>query len=506
MPGHATIAAVDLGSNSFRLQVAKVVEDQIYPLDSLSEKVRLAAGLAPDKHLDEASQERALECLRRFAERVGGLNRHAVRAVGTNTLRVAKNAAQFVRRAEAALGFPIEVVAGREEARLIYLGVVQSLPPSNAKRLVADLGGGSTEFIIGSGLNPRKLESLYMGCVSYSMRFFPSGKITKSALAQAELAARGELEVITSSFSAGNWQQAIGSSGTARALAEILHLNGWGDGDITPKGLDQLRTHLLKSGDINKISLPGLRPDRVPVLPGGFAIMAAILAELKVKRMAVATGAMREGILYDLVGRFQHRDLRDGTVQQFMQRYQVDAGHAARVERLALDLFGQIMGKAALDVEDHTLMLTWAARLHEVGLAIAHTGFHKHSAYIIRNADMPGFSRMEQEHLGLLVLGHRGGLKKMQGLLDAPERRLPALALRLAALFYRSRAGVTPPNIRLAVEGDRVELALDEEWLAEHPLTAAALENEAFEWKGLGVRLTVTPVHARARGAVLLAG
>ncbi|MET0216982.1 MAG: exopolyphosphatase, partial [Burkholderiales bacterium] len=201
MPGHSTIAAVDLGSNSFRLQVAKVVEDQIYPLDSLSEKVRLAAGLAPDKHLDEASQERALECLRRFAERVGGLNRHAVRAVGTNTLRVAKNAAQFVRRAEAALGFPIEVVAGREEARLIYLGVVQSLPPSNAKRLVADLGGGSTEFIIGSGLNPRKLESLYMGCVSYSMRFFPSGKITKSALAQAELAARGELEVITSSFS-----------------------------------------------------------------------------------------------------------------------------------------------------------------------------------------------------------------------------------------------------------------------------------------------------------------
>ena len=505
MPGHSTIAAVDLGSNSFRLQVAKAVEDQIYPLDSLSEKVRLAGGLSPDKYLDEASQERGLECLRRFAERIRGLPRHAVRAVGTNTLRVAKNATQFVRRAEAALGVPIEVVAGREEARLIYLGVVHSLPPSNAKRLVADIGGGSTEFIIGSGLNPRKLESLYMGCVSYSLRFFPAGKITRSNLEKAELAARGELEVIAADFCAGHWQQAIGSSGTARALAEILQLNGWGDGDITPKGFDQLRAQLLKAGDLGKISLAGLRADRVPVLPGGFAIMSAILAELKVKRMMVATGAMREGILYDLVGRFHHRDLRDGTVQQFMQRYHVEAGQAERVERLALDLFSQVAAPAGLDVEDHPALLAWAARLHEVGLAIAHSGFHKHSAYIVRNADMPGFSRMEQEHLGLLLLGHRGGLKKMQGLLDAPDRWLPALALRLAALFYRSRAGVSPPRIGLAVNGDRAEITLDQGWLGEHPLTAAALENEMSEWKELGVRLAVVPIRARARGAAPVA-
>jgi exopolyphosphatase/guanosine-5'-triphosphate,3'-diphosphate pyrophosphatase len=506
MPGYATIAAVDLGSNSFRLQIAKVVEDRIYPLDSLSEKVRLAAGLTADKYLDEMSQERALECLRRFAERIRGLHRHAVRAVGTNSLRVAKNAAQFVRRAELALGFPIEVVAGREEARLIYLGVVHSLPQSDAKRLVADIGGGSTEFIIGGGPVPDKLESLYMGCVSHSLRFFPSGKVTKSNLAKAELAARAELEVIASEFSAGNWQQAIGSSGTARALAEILQLNGWGDGDITPKGLDQLRTCLLKSGDINAIALPGLRPDRVPVLLGGFAIMAAIFAELKVRRMTVATGAMREGILYDLVGRFHHRDMREGTVQEFMQRYHVDSAQAGRVEGLALDLFRQISVEAELDVEHHEQMLAWAARLLEVGLAIAHSGFHKHSAYIIRNADMPGFSRMEQEHLGRLVLGHRGGLKKMQGLLDVPERLLPALALRLSALFYRSRAGVTPPDIQLSVAGNRVEVALSEGWLAEHPLTATALENEVGEWKFLGIRLTVAPIPVRAPSAAAASG
>ena len=506
MPGHTTLAAVDLGSNSFRLQVAKVVDDQIYPLDALSEKVRLAAGLDSDKRLDEASQERALDCLRRFAERVRGLQRHALRAVGTNTLRVAKNAAQFVRRAESALGFPIEVVAGREEARLIYTGVVHSLPVSNAKRLVVDVGGGSTELIIGSGFAPRKLESLYMGCVGYSLRFFGSGRITKNSLARAELAARGELEVIASDFSAGHWEQAIGSSGTARALSEILQLNGWGDGDITPKGLDQLRTHLLKVGDMDKLTLPGLRPDRVPVLPGGFAIMSAILGELKVKRMTVATGAMREGILCDLLGRFRHRDLRGATVQQFMQRYQVDTGQAERVERLALDLFEQIAAQAGLDVEEQTLLLAWAARLHEVGLAIAHSGFHKHSAYIIRNADMPGFSRMEQEHLGLLVLGHRGGLKKMQGLLDVPEDRLPTLALRLAALFCRSRAGVVPPRVRLSVEGDKVEITLDEKWLAAHPLTAAALETEVLEWKGLGVKLTVNPVRVHARETEVASG
>lgn len=497
MPGHSTIAAVDLGSNSFRLQVAKVVEDRIYPLDALSEKVRLAAGLTPEKHLDEASQERALDCLRRFAERIRGLDRHAVRAVGTNTLRVAKNATQFVRRAELALGFPIDVVAGREEARLIYLGVAQSLPPSNAKRLVADIGGGSTEFIIGAGLAPRKLESLYMGCVSHSLRYFPSGKITKSNLGKAELAARGELEVIAAEFAAGNWQQAVGSSGTARALSEILQLNGWGRGEITPKGLDQLRACLLKAGDINTISLPGLRSDRVPVLLGGFAIMAAIFAELKVKRMTIATGAMREGILYDLIGRFHDRDLRDGTVQQFMQRYQVDAAHAERVEHLALDFFDQVARDAKLDAEDVEQILRWAARLHEVGLAIAHSGFHKHSAYILRNADMPGFSRMEQAHLGLIVLGHRGGLKKMQGLLDGPERLLPTLALRLATLFYRSRVGVTPPDIRLSVAGQRVEVALDESWLALHPLTAAALETEIVEWKSLGLRMTVTLIGAQ---------
>jgi exopolyphosphatase/guanosine-5'-triphosphate,3'-diphosphate pyrophosphatase len=291
---YSTLAAVDLGSNSFRLQVARVVGKQIYPLDSLREMVRLAAGLTADKRLDEDSQARALECLKRFAERLRGFPPHAVRAVGTNSLRVAKNASAFLKQAEAAIGFPIEVIAGREEARLIYLGVAHSLPASSDNRLVMDIGGGSTEFIIGRHLKPTKLESLYMGCVSYSLRFFPDGKITKGAMRRAELAARSEVQAIAAEFSGIHWQDAFGSSGTARALGEIIKLNNFGDGgntgDITPEGLGCFRDHLLKVGDIKKLEIAGLRTDRAPVIPGGFAIMSAAFSELGIRRMSQAMG------------------------------------------------------------------------------------------------------------------------------------------------------------------------------------------------------------------------
>ncbi|MFO1204466.1 MAG: hypothetical protein U1E63_01735 [Burkholderiales bacterium] len=305
-------------------------------------------------------------------------------------------------------------------------------------------------------------------------------------------------------FSAGNWQQAIGSSGTARAIAEILQLNGWGSGDITAKGLDHLRASLLKAGDINTISLPGLRPDRVPVLLGGFAIMAAIFAELQVKRMTVATGAMREGILYDLVGRFHHRDLRDGTVQQFMRRYHVDAGRLPGAWSNWRST-SSTRSPAPRSSTSRTTeqMLRWAARLHEVGLAIAHSGYHKHSDYILRSADMPGAAR-GQAHLGLIVLGHRGELKKMQGLLDGPERLLPTLALRLRprpllSLPRRRHAARHQLWSRRAADRDRARRG----WLAEHPLTAAALENEIAEWKTLGIRLTIVPIRASVPSAAV---
>jgi exopolyphosphatase / guanosine-5'-triphosphate,3'-diphosphate pyrophosphatase len=486
-----TIAAVDLGSNSFRLQVGRVVDDQIYPLDSLREPVRLAAGLTADKHLDDAAQARAIECLKRFGERLRGLPPGAVRAVGTNTLRVAKNAREFMPGFEAALGFPIEVVAGREEARLIYLGVAHGLPATPEKRLVVDIGGGSTEFIIGAGNQPHKLESLYMGCVSYSLSYFPDGRISKSNMKHAELAARIEVETIRKQFSHKHWQQAVGASGTARAIGDILEANGWSASGITSDGMERLRGALLKAGDAATVALPGLRDDRIAVLPGGFAIMSAIFAELDVKHMALADGAMRQGILWDMIGRAHHRDMRELTVRQFMKRYHVESDHAHRVERLALKLFEQLAGGDKTQREYPMLLLSWAARLHEIGFTVAHASYHKHSAYIIGHADMPGFSKMEQAQLSLLVLAHRGSLDKLRGMVAKDVDWTLLFALRLAALFHRSRTEVRLPAIHASKKKSTFTVELDARWLAANPLTAAELRDEIKDWNRLGIELSV---------------
>ena len=482
------LAAVDLGSNSFRLQIARVEGDQLYMLDDLREPVRLAAGLTADKYLDAEAQQRALAALGRFAERLRGLPREAVRAVGTNSLRVAKNAADFIPQAERTLGFPIEVIAGREEARLIYLGVAHGLPQSQDNRLVIDIGGGSTEFIVGNRLTPLKLESLYMGCVSYSLRFFPGGKITKQNLKQAELAARMEVQTISADY-CGQWKDALGSSGTAQALGDILELNGYSKGGITRSGLEKLRADLLKAGDTRKLALAGLRPERMPVLPGGFAIMHAAFCELEIGQMRPALGALREGVLYDLLGRFHNNDMRDVTVRQFMQRYHIDARQAERVERLAHLFARQFLSDEASEAALH--MLGWTARLHEIGISVAHSGYHKHTAYILANADMPGFSKKEQARLSLLALAQRGNLDKLQGQLKNTEDCVLAMSLRLAVLFYRNRSEIELPALQGRFSGTKFHLLIDGGWLAQNPLTEAALREEVKQWKTLDIGMQV---------------
>lgn len=484
MQDRSLLAAVDLGSNSFRLQIARVEGDQFYMLDSLRESVRLAAGLTADDYLDVEAQERALKALGRFAERLRGLPAEAVRAVGTNSLRVAKNAADFIPQAERALGFTIEVIAGREEARLIYMGVAHGLPPSTVNRLVMDIGGGSTEFMIGNGLNPVKLESLYMGCVSFSGRYFADGKITKHNLKQAELAARNELQTIVSDYR-GQWREAFGSSGTARMLEEVLVQNGYSDSGITRDGLEQLRTHMLKVGDVQKLNLPGLKADRLHAFAGGFSIMYAAFCELGVFNMQTALGALREGVLYDLWGRSHDNDMRDVTVQQFIRRYHLDERQAARVSVLTDVLARQFLADA---VDEETMrQLNWAANLHEIGISVAHSGYHKHSAYILDNADMPGFSKKEQHRLSLLALAQRGGLEKLRGQLQDTHDLAQVMALRLAILFYRNRSDVVLPDIHGYFSGSKFHLHLDASWLAQNPLTETALYEEAKRWKELGV-------------------
>jgi len=496
---YETLAAVDLGSNSFHLQIGRVVDDQIYLLDGLREPVRLGAGLTRDKRIDRATQVRALDALRRFSDRLRGFPAEAVRVVGTNTLRVAKNARQFLAEAKEALGFPIEVIAGREEARLIYLGVAHSLPLSRDKRLVIDIGGGSTEFIIGTGVQPELMDSLYMGCVSYSLKYFADGKVEKSAFKQAELAARSEVQTIVKQYTRRGWAGVVGSSGTVRSIAAILEANGWSEHGISAAGLDKLRSAFLKAGDMESLLLPGMREDRATILPGGLAILCAAFAELGLEHMSVSDAALRQGVLYDLLGRVQKHDMRAVTVRQFMRRYHVDTAQAQRVAALAARLHRQV---SEAEHDPHAgQTLAWAAALHEIGISIAHNGYHKHSAYVIANADMPGFSRMEQAQLARLVLAHRGKLAKLQDLSPVPADWALVFCLRLASLFCRSRTDMDLPQLACEMTESGFRLLLPDALLENRPLSAAALTDEADEWKSIGLRLEVKPLRDTAAKA-----
>jgi exopolyphosphatase / guanosine-5'-triphosphate,3'-diphosphate pyrophosphatase len=496
---YETLAAVDLGSNSFHLQIGRVVDDQIYLLDGLREPVRLGAGLTRDKRIDRATQVRALDALRRFSDRLRGFPAEAVRVVGTNALRVAKNSRQFLAEAKEALGFPIEIIAGREEARLIYLGVAHSLPLSRDKRLVMDIGGGSTEFIIGVGVEPELMDSLYMGCVSYSLKYFADGKIEKSALKQAELAARSELQTIVKQYTRHGWSEAVASSGTARSIAAILEANGWSEHGISASGLEKLRSAFLKAGAVERLALPGLREDRASILPGGLAIMCAAFAELGIEHMGVSDAALRQGVLYDLLGRVQKHDMREVTVRQFLRRYHVDTAQAQRVAELAGALHRHLCKAASDPSAEQTL--AWAAAMHEIGISIAHNGYHKHSAYVIANADMPGFSRLEQSQLARLVLAHRGKLAKLQDLSPVPGDWALVFCLRLASLFCRSRTDPALPPLACEMTESGFRLLLPEDLLEQHPLSAAALADEADEWKSIGLRLELKPLRDAAAKA-----
>ncbi|MFZ5484661.1 MAG: exopolyphosphatase [Pseudomonadota bacterium] len=496
MQEYPTLAALDIGSNSFHLQVARVDGDQLYYLDAHKDAVRLAAGLTATKELDAASQERALACLARFGERLQGMPPGAVRAVGTSALRVAKNAPAFLDRARAILGFDIDIVAGREEARLIYLGVAHSLPLTTEPRLVVDIGGGSTECIIGTGYEARDRESLHMGCVVFSNRFFPDGQIDKIQLKAAVTAARVEAQQVAHEFRRGRWHEAVGSSGTARALGEILYQNGLSDGQITADGLKWLRERLAKAGHLSRLELDGLKDERKPVIVGGAAIMSGVFQEFAIDTMTAAQGAMREGILWDLLGRVHDHDMRDVTVSQFMRRYHVDGKQARRVERLALRLFASLPQAGGGDGEA-ARWLAWAARLHEVGISIAHSGFHKHGAYILENADMPGFARRDQARLAALVRASRGGLDKLGYAASDPLWPL-ILCLRLAVLLHVSRSEAKLPEFGLsALRPGQYRLVLPAAWLEANPLTRTVLDQELRAWRDVLPHLRLVGLEAR---------
>jgi exopolyphosphatase / guanosine-5'-triphosphate,3'-diphosphate pyrophosphatase len=474
-----TVAAVDLGSNSFHMIVARVVHGQLHVLDRLQETVRLGAGLDAKNRLTAEAGRRAIDCLKRFGQRLRGMQPDSVRVVGTNTLRRARRTEKFLARAQAALGHPIEIISGREEARLIYLGVAREIP-EDGPRLVVDIGGGSTELILGERMEPKLAESLYMGCVSMWQSHFPDGRITAKAMRRAETAARLELQPVEAQFRNG-WHAAYGSSGTIRSIGAVVRAAGWSEQDITPAALANLRETVLKCGHVGRLHLPGLNDDRAPVFPGGVAILTAVFDALGIERLRVSDSALREGLLYDLLGRLRHEDVRERTIGALSALYHVDKIQAARVETTARECFAQVAADWKL-TDDDAALLSWAARLHEMGLAVAHTQYHKHGAYLVRYADLPGFSNTEQHWLALLIRAHRrkfpvGEFAVLPKEQQRQAQRL-AMLLRLSVLLHRGRSDAALPRLRLRAGKRSLRVDFPSRWLAQHPLTLADLQQE----------------------------
>lgn len=486
------LAAVDLGSNSFRLEIGRAEGAHIERLGYWKETVRLAGGLDEQNRLSKKAIVTARETLARMNESLRGMQAEQVRAVGTETLRQARNVNDFLLEAQDALGFPIEVISGREEARLVFEGCMHTLPPSTARRLVVDIGGASTEVIVGRGFAADRAESFKVGCVNTSIRFFKDGRIDRSSLKRAQVAAAAELEEAIAGFSSVSWDEAFGSSGTVGAVCEILRAQGLTDGTITADALLKLRHELLAAGEIKRIRLPGLKPDRQEVLAGGVAVLSAVFDTLGVREMRLARGALRLGVLYDLLGRTEHNDLRDATVERMLDRFGVDRAQAARVDQAALAFHAALSPKAP---EEMGKRLHWAALLHEVGFAISHSDYHKHSAYLIQHSDLAGFSTSDQQRIAELVLSQRGNLRKVSEALTERERTMKIIALRLAVIFAHARRTAELPEWTLKF-GKSIELGLDAEWLTRHPLTQHLIEEEAGHWSRIGISYSLKPIGA----------
>ncbi len=481
--GQQDIATVDLGSNSFHMIVARVYGGDVQIIDRLREMVRLGEGLSEDKFIAPDVAERALACLQRFGQRLRGFAPENVHAVGTNTLRQLSPESDFIEQAEAALGYPIDIIAGREEARLIYQGVAYSLAAGNGRRLVVDIGGGSTEVIVGQGFSPRLRESLYIGCVSMSRRYFSDGEITAAAMQRAELAGTLEIRPVRELFRRARWEKAVGSSGTIRAIAAVVAAQGWCQDGISAESLERLRDTLIDVGQVSALRLKGLSEERRPVFVGGVAVLRAVFESLGIAHMQVSDYALREGLLYEMTGRQQHGDVRERTVMTLARQLQVDQAHAQRVQSTALMLYRQLIDAWSLNHPDHPKMLSWAAQLHEIGLMFEHSQYQKHGAYLVRHADLPGFTRHEQMLLAALVLGHRGKFPAQEFTAlpkyDQDCARRLCVILRLAILMHRGRSADNKPNPNLKADGDTLSLCFPNDWLATHPLTQLELEQEA---------------------------
>jgi exopolyphosphatase/guanosine-5'-triphosphate,3'-diphosphate pyrophosphatase len=485
------LAAIDMGSNSFRLEIGQLQGGRYRRIDYLKETVRLGAGLDAAGLLDEEAAGRGLECLGRFARRLEGFAPRQVRAVATQTLREAHNRDAFLLRAQSALGHPIEIISGREEARLIFAGVAR-LQPSTVPRLVIDIGGRSTEMILGRGTRPRRAESFQVGSVSLSMKYFVDGRFSERAFRDAQVAAGAELEEALEPFARRHWREALGASGTVGAVSAVLAASGVSDGRVTPAGLRWLMERCLEAGSAEKLSLPGLKNDRRVVIAGGLAILYTLATHFGIDELRPARGALRQGVIFDLFARqaaerrADGKDLRDDSVRELQRRFEVDVPQARRVGRVALALLDAAAPGASPESRRE---LAWAAALHEVGMTISHHDHHRHSAYLLAHVDAAGFSQSQLRRLGDLVLGQRGGLRKLEQALQSPTFSLHLLCLRLAVIVCHARDDSGRAAIRLEVADGKATITLDAAWAESSPRALHLLRDEVEAWSKTGLAL-----------------
>jgi len=479
-------AAVDLGSNSFRMHIASHDGDTIRILRTARDPIRLAAGLDSHGNMTDAAMQAALECLTRFHSILKTFPLDAVRVVATNTIRIAKNAPAFLPLAEKAIGYPIEIISGEEEGRLIYMGVASTLASSNERRLVLDIGGGSTELILGQGQEIERVESFSIGNVKHSQLFFPGGRIDAASFEAAIVSARSYFEDAAPPYYPQYWSTAYGSSGTIRSIADAIAKNNLGDGTLSRASMDALKQRLIQFGHTSRIELLGMKPDRASVIVGGLAILIGVMQELGFERMMPIEAGLRMGVLWDLQWRATKRDRREQSVRGCLQRFHADEGRAKRVADIAGLLYTQLKPTA----DTYARYLYWSGLLHEMGLAVSQSGYHKHGAYMIANADLPGFTTREQRVMSIMVLGQKGNLRKIEDALADPDLAKAILALRLAVMFMHSRIEVNLDEMRLRMK-NKIELELKSGWFMHHPTVSFLIEKEKEFWNEIGVDFAI---------------
>jgi exopolyphosphatase/guanosine-5'-triphosphate,3'-diphosphate pyrophosphatase len=488
-------AAIDIGSNSFRLEIGQLQGGRYRRVDYLKETVRLGAGLDAQGMLTEEASQRGLTCLARFATRLKGYGAPQVRAVATQTLREARNRNHFLLRAQAVLGHEIEVISGREEARLIYAGVSR-LQPSQRQRLVIDIGGRSTEMILGLGTQALRAESFQVGSVSLSLRYFADGRFTEEAFRGAQIAAGAELEEALEPFAATHWEEALGSSGTVGAVSHVLSANGITDGAITPDALRWLMKECLRAGSVDKLALAGMKDDRRAVVGGGVSILYTLATHFGIEVLQPARGALRQGVIFDLDERLaadqqiEGHDARDGAVAELQQRFGVDVQQAARVAQVAGAFFEQVQPKADREAQR---ALQWAAALHEMGMMVSHHDHHRHSAYLMSHVDAAGFSQSQQRVLGDLLLAQRGGLRKSEPALADATFAWQALCLRLAVIKCHARRPINSQMLELRAQRQTARLRYPIEWAERNPRTVHLLREEVEAWAKVNALVLALP-------------